>query len=260
MKFVFSLVSSDQKSNFEDAVGRLEEIGCIKGVLLKCLFRLWRSKKIPALFPTRKKLKSLSASCRNTAACITSLEEIGLKWVLRGAISPPPSFEGEVLSAIRTSNRKKAHLEMAFGAQQDRLSDALAGLASSSEEMICTRIADLLAWYADLIEHWWAPRKDIVRSYGRVVCHLYPRVASGNYRELRPNQFELTTKLVDAFEDIRNPKGSNEKNVKNFESRFPRVYQDLLCALRIEHLNDPALACGEPWEGADPQREIDPGN
>ena len=236
-KFVLSLVSEKQRDNFEVALRCLEEIGCRRDVLLKCLFRLWRSKATPAEFPLRKELNCLSATCRTVANSIKRLEGIGVSEALRETVPPPPTLEGEILSAKWSSPHNMSHLEACFGARRERLPVLMAELALNSEEIIGMRIADLLAWDADLIEHWWTPRKDIVRSYGRVVCHLYPGVAtSDRIFTLGPLHFDLTTRLVDSFINSTG-KGSAEKNVKNFRERFPSISESLIIEmLRTEHL------------------------
>lgn len=91
-KFVLSLVSEKQRDNFEVALRCLEEIGCRRDVLLKCLFRLWRSKATPAEFPLRKELNSLSATCRTVANSIKRLEGIGVSEALRETVPPHPHW------------------------------------------------------------------------------------------------------------------------------------------------------------------------
>lgn len=236
-EFVLSLVLEEQRDNFEVALRCLEEVGCRRDVLLKCLFRLWRSKAIPVKFPSRKELNSLSATCRHVANSIKKLESIGVSEALRGTVPLPPTLEGEILSADASSRHNKSHLEACFGANRERLPVEVAELALTSEEIIGMRVADLLAWYADLIEHWWTPRKDIVRSYGRIVCHLYPSVATGNLMStLGPQHCDLTSRLVDSFRNTTEA-GSAEKNLKNFRERFPSIHETLIEMLRGEHWN-----------------------
>jgi len=76
----------------------------------------------------------------------------------------------------------------------------------------------------------WRPRKDIVGSYARARCYLYPTVATGG----QPH-FGLVADLLNSFENSTQDAELVRKNLQNFKDEHPFCYAQLQSSLREEH-------------------------
>ncbi len=106
-------------------------------------------------------------------------------------------------------------------------------------------VVNVLHWYANLLPTWWAPRKDIVRSYAPIACCMYPKIATGQY------QFPLVAILLECFGYKPDPKRqqksghrpegydssdqSLERNFRNFKKAYPTFCEQLEFDLVDDH-------------------------
>jgi len=88
-----------------------------------------------------------------------------------------------------------------------------------------------LQWCVKLLKEYSSrPRKDIIESYARARCCLYPTIATSG----QPN-FELVSDLLSNFENRTQTAELVRKNLRNFEDEHPFSYAQLEASLRKEH-------------------------
>jgi hypothetical protein len=107
------------------------------------------------------------------------------------------------------------------------------------------QVLAVLRWYIDSLPFWWVPRKDIVQSSAPIVCCIYPKIATGEFRfsqvaELleclgyRPDP-KRQTKSMDPPDVSDLCDKSLERNFSNFRKAHPIFCEQLHADLENDH-------------------------
>jgi hypothetical protein len=164
-------------------------------------------------------------------------------------VSPWSGMAPELLQDQRWADVLAMRVDLLARIDQDRIfkkfnkqgvAPWLRVLFFSAEQHVCYReilqlllekaTTDHLQWCVKLLKECsWRPRKDIVESYARARCSLYPTVATGG------EHFELVADLLNSFENSTQDADLLGKNLEYFKDGYPFSYAQLEFSLGKEH-------------------------
>jgi hypothetical protein len=185
-------------------MSELELLGCRRDILLRCVYCVLNAEK--TTFPSRREVLSLCSTLRRAANKIKAYEEIGVTSALRIDFRPSPTLWGDQFLSME---RERIRIPLDI---------------RKLEESTPFTLAKLADWYAELLENWLTPRKDLVKSCARAMCCLYPKVAKKQSKfSGESDHMQHVTTLLDSFER-GTTKGDLKKNLRNFMERSPLLY------------------------------------
>lgn len=201
-------VVRDRKT-FQESFDKLVGKGCRPEVLFRCLHYLLRSelREASCQFPGKREIRSLEASLRKGVEEIRAFEE---KYATAHSL--------RVLShCVSLQGAGPYEYELYFNRTISQL-----GTKSSC-------VTNSMLTYAEMLQSWWTPRFDVIKSYGSIANCAYASLATG-----KP-QCSIVAELNSSFLGRHIEPATLRKNLSRFEKRNRKFFIKMVDHLDYYH-------------------------
>ena len=214
----FLVAEVRDRKTFQESFDRLVRKGCRPDILFLGLHYLLRSElhEVSCPLPGKREILSLATRLRKTVEDIRAFEK---KYAEAHRLRA---------STLCIHDPRPYDYELFFNARNSFSPWIPALPGSPIPEEIRGFTVDILA-YAEMLQSWWTPRSDAVKSYAAIYNCAYAKVATG-----KP-QFSIVSDLNTSFIGKSIQPDTLRKNLSRFQQRNRQFYLQMVSNLRSEH-------------------------